>query len=152
MKTLNKILRPIIAGSLIIGGCEENKKTKIEQISELERYNQENKKSYEDYIKFIKQNGKGNKEFRDFFIFVNSKIEVSSILDRNMISLYNGGTKENFYDFYLDGMNEMTDFYKKENGEIEYIEDMPKEKQLLVAKDYTESLKQIMRDARYKDY
>jgi len=149
MKTLNYLVAGMIG--LGLNSCRDSLESNTLEKSKLEEFNQKNKTIYEDYIKFIKQNGKSNEESKDLFVLVNSKLEVSSTLKTGLIALHNGRTKEDFCDFYFDGMDEWMDFYIKGDN-TESIKNMPKEKQLEIAKKYVETLIKIMHDVKYAGY
>lgn len=133
---------------------------KVKQISELEKYNLENKKIYEDFMKFCNKNPNKRKFSESRYeISFSKKYDINFIdtLGRKDLSIYirNENTFNEHEGNGLD--NKFVDSYNyadKNTGlvEVKFIKEVSSEKQLKLAQEYTETLKQIMRDAKYKEY
>ena len=154
----NLISTLFLGGALVLGSCEnkesvkEETKTepvKVEQFSELEKYNQENKQVYSDFIDFVKENSKKPYITRkDILYSFKEKYYFYSDDSSNVILVHN--KNKTFYDDNVDGINGRD--HRQINNKIEFSENLSPEKQLEIAKDYTENLKQIMHDEKYKNY
>ena len=133
---------------------------KEEQKSELEKFNQENKQVYEDFIKFCNENPNKRKyaESQYEIEFPNNKYSINFVEKNGKISCLSINFTENdFYDWGLNGLDERNlDGYTftDESGLIEskFLKELSSKKQLEVAKEYTETLKEIMRKEKYKKY
>lgn len=168
MKNLfNKITKNIFLPLAVAGGIYSAGFSQTTTDS-LIKYNLENKKVYEDFVKFIKENGeKRDKEISYLKIIEKSKIfSVSLDSDENpkLIELgyFKVGYGKKFRDNFPWGMerNDMCgDSHLKKSyeevrtdDEIEMIKDLSPDKQFSLAKEYTETLKEIMRDAGVSGY
>ncbi|MBI2004514.1 hypothetical protein HYS72_03570 [Candidatus Pacearchaeota archaeon] len=160
MKNLfNKITKKVILPLVIAGAFSFNS---YSQISELEKYNLENKQLHEDFINFCKENpnkrslGKSRDNIEHYHIeFPNKKYSID-FNEKRWLHLDVEDTS--FYDDKGDGLNNNSlDEYlfidKKTNRlESELLEDLPPEKQLFVAKQYTNLKKQILHDEKDMGY
>ena len=147
MKTLfNKLSKNIIlplavAGSLVLGGGRNKQ-------SSLEKYNLENKEVYSDFVGFVKE--KGKRFGWAIFYFNEGKTIKAGLFSDEVLRVGNNGSMFLFNDNNFNGMDSL-DIYM-EKGKIEFVEDMPQEKQLEVAKEYTETLKEIMHEEKFNGY
>ncbi|MEK6823484.1 MAG: hypothetical protein AABY06_00465 [Nanoarchaeota archaeon] len=143
----NVFLPLAVAGGLVLGGCGNK---------DLEEFNQENKQIYSDFKKFCNENP-NKKEYAESqykIEFPNNKYHINFAPTYLHIST-NG---EDFFDYKMDGLDngpfDSQTFTNKNTGliENEYIKNLSPEKQLLVAEEYNSLLKEIMHDAKYKNY
>ncbi len=144
MKTLfaKTLLFGGLAGSLVLGGCGEKK-----EFNELEKYNIENKQVYEDCKNFLKEKGKTSNP--DLFAYCNRKDErICGVFSNDWLCAYL--SEGNFSDKNFNGMSNLDIYIEK--GELYFMGDMPLEKQLSVAKEYTNSLKELLHQEKYKNY
>lgn len=115
------------------------------QLTELEKFNQDNQKVYENFSKFLKINKNKKMDDKNLyhigekidFVEENGKINVLEVqID-----------KTTFSDDGLDGLDRLDHLFKeKESGLIEtiLIKNLSQEKQLQVAQEYTNNLIKIM--------
>lgn len=111
----------------------------------LRQYTLQNKRVYEDFIKFLD---------RDSSIFEDFSQE------NIRIELYHKTKALSFYDIKKDyaiidagkgpGLDKLDFFEQGKNACL--VMDLPSYKQLEIAKEYTTQLKEIMRDAGWKNY
>lgn len=148
MKNLKSLITTgILAGSLVIGSCGNK---------ELEKYNLENEKVYGDFMKFCIENP-NKKEYAEKQYEINLPNNKSiDFTENNFLDVYSNG--KYFFDYDGNGLDDKFSdgqtFTNKNTNliENENIEDMPPEKQLSVAREYTNVLKEIMREEKYKNY
>ncbi len=159
MKTLINTL--FLAGSLILSSCENKElkeETKTASITPLDKFNLENKNIYNDFSEFIRNNPnkiKYNKnqyqikelginftENRDTLIYLDVQTEKNSPI--TFSDNESNGLDEKFVDSYT--------FKEKESNLIKtfLIKDFSPEKQLEIAKEYTELIKKIMHESKYR--
>ena len=161
MKNLKNILLGIGLGSLVLGGCENN----------LKKYTQENKQVYEDCKNFLRERGEIIKflEGTKFSYSTMEKDKLNSIqqefssnyvesknkLVLRIISDYEKSARR-FIDNNSNGLDENDEYGKYilggENSSAKSLKKYPLKKQLELAKEYTNTLKEIMRNEKYKDY
>lgn len=170
MKTLISSL--ILGAGLILGGCEEiihrrnqiaEEQSKSDSIKiqtqkfALEGYNQKNKQVYEDFKNFVKTNGKkitslevNGSQYKSFEYEQDS---LKASVDQSFIRIYKTkfiidtySEKYLFIDFGFDGLERygITTYYASEK--------IDKKGVLEVAKEYTNTLKDLMHEAKYKGY
>ncbi len=163
-KIKNNIILPLVFTAGVAGTtfCQENSD------SSLIKFNQENKQVYEDFVNFIKVRGeKRDKEISYLKSIGKWKVLSTSLSpDENPklieLGFFRFSIGKKFRDNYPWGM-EGSDIYgdsylRNNNGEfntndqVEFIKNMPLEKQLSVAKEYTEILKEIMHEETFKNY
>lgn len=149
MKNLLSTL--FLAGTFFLNSCDEQikKENKLEE-NPLEIDNEPNVQIYKDFIEFY--NEKIKKEmpryaFVDESLFFADSInkDLSVLVTNNSITLQIKGRE--FYDSQSDGLDS---YYDSED--IKLFRDLSPEKQLSLSKEYTNTLKQIMRDEKYKNY
>lgn len=154
MKTLNKIILPLaVAGSLFLGGNSFSQINKQKQ-TPLEKYNQENKQVYEDFIKFCNENPNKKKYAESSYEieFPNSNYSIYIVANKD---LYIKTGNIDFWDPDGNGLDKKSSdsyvFANKNTGliEIKNIKNLSSKKQLSVAKEYTTLLKKIMREEKY---
>lgn len=156
MKNLiNKITKNIILPLAIAGGiynagyCQEQ--------TLLEKYNQENKQVYEDFIKFCNENPNKRKyaESQYKIEFPDSNYSIYLVANKD---LYIKTENTDFWDPDGNGLDEKSFdsyiFINKNTGliEIKNIKNLSSKEQLEIAQLYTLVLEEIMRDAKYKEY
>ena len=147
MKNLKNLFL-IGLGSLVIGGCGNSKE-------EIKQYNQENKQVYSDFADFIKENNKKYQTTKGENIFYLSRENYSSWFHEFPKKILVNYKNKTFYDEEVDGINGMNDYRITKaagNIEAEFSSNISPEKQLEIAKDYTENLKQILYGKKYKNY
>ncbi len=124
--------------------------------NKLKKYNLENKKIYQDFLKFCLENP--NKEEyakKQYTINLPNKGSID-FTENGYIRLSING--KSFFDGDRNGLDDKAfdgQTFKDENTNLikkEDIKDMPLEKQLSVAKEYTNLLKEILHEAKYKEY
>ena len=159
MKSLTKLLIPMIAGSLVLGGCGDKKNSELEKVekqsTELGRFNLENKQIYEDFNKFCNEhpNKEMHTESQYGIKFSNQKYYIDFI-EKGALYVYIKGGKS-FHDSGGDGLDEKSidsQVSKDKNTgliKIENIKDLPPEKQLEAAKEYRDLIIEIMREEKY---
>jgi len=128
------------------------------QTTELEKYNQENKQLHEDFMKFCNENLNKEKyaesEYEIKLFNKNCAIEFSE--DGYYLNI-NADTIE-FLDIHGDGLdNKSSDLYtiwgkNFKFKESKYIHEISPEKQLSVAKQYTNLKRKILHDEKYFGY
>ena len=147
MKNLfNKLAKNIIlplafAGSLTLSGYGNKQ-------SSLEKYNLENKEVYSDFVGFVKE--KGKRFGWAIFYFNEGKTIKAGLFFDEVLRVGNNGSMFLFNDNNFNGMDSLDIYMGK--GEIEFVEDLSIEKQLKVAKEYTNLLKDLMHKEKFKGY
>ncbi len=160
MKTLLSTL--ILAGSLVLGGCGNKESKKLDsaekKLSELGKFNLENKQIYEDFLKFCNENPNKIKyaESQYGIKFSHQKYYIDFIEKKSLYIYIKGG--KSFHDGNGDGLDEKSIDSQvskdKETGltKVEEIKGLPPEKQLEVAKEYKSLLIEIMHEEKYGNY
>lgn len=158
MRSLSKIIIPIIAFGVLTSSCE----------SEFERYNKENKEVYEDAAQFLMERGKINRKDSSFlyelkidstkkiaaFLFKNSELVVylhETYYTPNLSINSKILEREEFKDKGLDGIDQRRWVSIYENGYGFDYENHIRDASI-VARRYTETLKLIMHQEKYKNY
>lgn len=163
--TKDVILPLVIAGEIYNTGFSQT------ITDSLAKYNQENKKVYENFVNFIKEYGKKDnkeisylkiiketKEDKIFFASLNSD-ENPEIIQLGFFKLRYG---RKFLDNYPWGM-EGNDMYRNSNlgkldgefdanNQTEMIKNLLKKEQLKAGQEYTEILKEMMHNEKFGGY
>ncbi len=132
--------------TLVLAGCW----------NKLEKYNLENKQIYENFLKFCLENP--NKEK-----YAEKQYKIN-LPNRKIIDFAENGymhlsiNRKSFFDYDGNGLDDKLadgQTFKNKNTnliESENIKDMSSEKQLSLAQEYTNTLKEIMHEEKYKNY
>ncbi|MDP2672409.1 MAG: hypothetical protein Q8O84_01200 [Nanoarchaeota archaeon] len=152
----NLISTLFLAGSLIISSCGENKEAKVEEKSELKKYNEVNKSLHEDFMNFCNEHP-DKKEYAGSVYKIDFPDKNYSIIFEENRSFLEINADTNFRDSKGDGLdNKSSDLYSFRNKdgviEVQYIKSLSPEEQLSVAKQYTAFKGKIMHEAKYKTY
>ena len=153
----NLISTLFIGGALVLGGCGENKDSKVEEKSELEKYNLENKQLHKDFIKFCNENP-NKKEYAQSQYEIKFPNKGYSIDFNEDGFLFITLADTNFQDVDADGLdNKFQDSYTfedKNTGLIDhkYLKDLSPKEKLSIAKQYTNLKRKILHDGKYKNY
>lgn len=140
MKNLKTLAMTTFFGlGILVSGCGNK---------ELKEYNKKNEQVYEDFNSFIKEN-KNREDGVWFAKLENGNLEL-------------GLQKEDFFYAYLDhGSNGlegndkvgvMLETVQIKNTTISEMNGAYRKDQLITAKEYTNTLKEIMHDSKYKAY
>ena len=127
-------------GSLVLSGCGNK---------ELKEYNKKNKQVYGYFISFIKE----NKNREEGLLWV-AKLENGNL----ELGLEKGDLLYAYLDYGSDGLEGndkvgvMFDIVPIKNTTISGMKGAYKKDQLKAAKEYTNTLKEIMHEAKYKEY
>lgn len=139
-----------------------------------QKYNLKNKQVYEDFVDFLREEGTPNyPESQEYRTTLDKKFyfaclgPFSSPHIHLRIEDYANNCYVGYVDMYSDGLSNRHDMWGPSNSEkikdlpmdeqLEKSEginfsEVPGEKQLKLARDYTKALKEIMHYARYKGY
>ena len=139
-------MKNIISTLFLVGALALNSYSqKIEQNTELEKYNEENKQVYEDAKTFFYVYGK-----------VLSTYEFYASLGRNDDLFLRMASFRGYYDFGLDGLGNEKDSYCPNNlfvyKRFKSFSEFPPKKQLKITKKYTKVLRKIMHKVKYPGY
>ncbi|MBI2057291.1 hypothetical protein HYT91_03485 [Candidatus Pacearchaeota archaeon] len=155
MKTLISTL--FLGGALVLGGCGDNKETKVEQKSELEKYNLVNKSLHEDFLNFCAEASNKKEYAGSVYKIEFPNKDYSIIFDENG-SFLDISADTSFHDGKGDGLdNKSSDLFSLRNKntgaiEVQYIRNLPPEEQLSAAKQYDSLKKKIMHETKHKNY
>ena len=154
---MRTIISLFLASGLVIGGCGENKEAKVEEKPKLEKYNEMNKQLHEDFMNFCGEHP-NKKEYAGSVYKIDFPNKNYSIIFEENRSFLEINADTNFRDSKGDGLdNKSSDLFSFRNKnigaiEVRYIKDISPEEQLSAGKQYTNFKKQIMREAKYKNY
>ena len=175
----NLISTLFLGGALAIGGCGEFKKNKFlnEINTELTEFNKENQKIYQDAAYFVREKGKWNDDYKSHdFLSQDSSEKIALRISDNDLELCiessYGHTK--FIDYNLDGLDSKNRLmFTSDNKNFFYFENYSRKaanfhfdfeigefvngefgggSPLAYAEEYTDKLKQIMHETKYKKY
>ena len=153
MKTLNKITRNLVlhlavAGGLVLNGCGNKN---------LEKYNQEHKKDYENFVEFIEKNGEKSYDENDrengiSYNYTKEGKIVRIIVNRRLDAIYIyplSGVEGMTIDYRMDGLNSglfKSDKFLGNKIGLDPLTD------IVCAQFYTNAIKEVMRNKKYKNY
>lgn len=131
----------------------KNIKKPYEVSPELEEHIEENRQVYEDFKTFIYENDPCNSTSYEFSVKNHDMALDKPYSPHHLLLVKNqsGESKKSFIDIGLNGMRDDTikleydSYYDHSDSVVTPID-------LAIAKDYTNTLKQIMHDAGYGDY
>lgn len=130
-------------------------------IDSLKIYTQKNLQVYKDFFEFVKKNNNSADKEGYGIIYYSKKIGDEEIL----AGYYTSGKMENirleiqegekifrYYDSSSDGLGEWDGYQEVHNSKKSQLAFLSPEEQLSIAKNYTNTLNEIMHEAKFKNY
>lgn len=128
MKKLNNLLLTGIGAAILaFSGCEN-----------LIKYNVRNAQIYKDFSEFVREKGQ---EIEDAY-YISDKSVGTAFVKNELTTLFTN--KRTYNDLHADGLDSII-----ERGLFTKIYS---EKQLVISQEYTELIRKMMHNAKYKEY